>query len=584
MRIQAIDLKDLRSHVSTRITGLDRINWFVGQNATGKSSILDAIQLGLTGTCRGLDEGGRGAEALVTVNGGGPSERTRCLVSLEFDTGHIDRRFPGDGPRSASQVMADQILGRPALIARSIVDTGRFLSLPSADQKNLLTELLGASATRQEVETALGDAAPTLFAWFNREEYRAADFTAIEKQYREVRPTIKASIAAAAQPDVDWSVFAEDIRRMDLSKAEIHLSTLRDQISSSGAAALASTEATLAARVKQLEADIELGTEAAKVVGSCKEAVANVEHVMEAESKTGTDLEGGRWASELIKTHGVITAEACPVCLRVWTENTRERHLRRLAGATAANDSSQEKIRKLASHLVDLKLQLREAERRVAAKDDNVREWGQACQDLKVVREKIEKTHAGDQAKQERLQQLSNYVQLKRATSKRTSTDRAALEAKLAHVEKIIEVFGPNGLRVKMITDRFQALLDIVVRILNPFGIRVSVRTDPFQILVLDRPAALLSQSEQLIVSIAFQLSLARLAGVSIVCLDGVEILDPDNRVILSHLLADAEAPEQVFLACTLRTADKDFVAPKVPGWAFYLVRCVANQSSVVRA
>jgi len=71
----------------------------VGQNYSGKSTILDAICYALKGVCRGTDEGGRGADKLVSADGNGRPLAKSFTVKLETDLGIIERTGPGDGPR-----------------------------------------------------------------------------------------------------------------------------------------------------------------------------------------------------------------------------------------------------------------------------------------------------------------------------------------------------------------------------------------------------------------------------------------------------------------------------------------------------
>lgn len=64
MRINKLSIENFRNHKKTELN-LDRINFFVGGNNAGKTSILAAIEWGLTGRCMWTDRAGRGAADLV---------------------------------------------------------------------------------------------------------------------------------------------------------------------------------------------------------------------------------------------------------------------------------------------------------------------------------------------------------------------------------------------------------------------------------------------------------------------------------------------------------------------------------------
>ena len=51
MKISKLNLKDFRCHPTLTAEALEKINYFIGPNAAGKSSIQQAIEFALTGRC-----------------------------------------------------------------------------------------------------------------------------------------------------------------------------------------------------------------------------------------------------------------------------------------------------------------------------------------------------------------------------------------------------------------------------------------------------------------------------------------------------------------------------------------------------
>ncbi len=81
MRINAIRIENMRCHRLTELTELGDVNWFVGQNYSGKSTVLDALSYALRGVCRGIDEAGRGSDTLLSTDDEGrPQSRTFRVV------------------------------------------------------------------------------------------------------------------------------------------------------------------------------------------------------------------------------------------------------------------------------------------------------------------------------------------------------------------------------------------------------------------------------------------------------------------------------------------------------------------------
>lgn len=97
MKINTLAVENFRNHKSTQLV-LDKVNFFVGQNNAGKTSLLAAIEWGLTGRCMWTDKAGRGAADLVRQG------EKQAVVALEVeDIGSILRSMPPHSLRVGSK-------------------------------------------------------------------------------------------------------------------------------------------------------------------------------------------------------------------------------------------------------------------------------------------------------------------------------------------------------------------------------------------------------------------------------------------------------------------------------------------------
>src|SRR5882672_6303542 len=89
--IRKLTLENFRSHKRSEIE-LDRLTVIRGPHGAGKTSVLLALQLLLTGKCETTDEAGRGAESLIRDG----AKELRIAAHQSFDgsaeeTGTITR-------------------------------------------------------------------------------------------------------------------------------------------------------------------------------------------------------------------------------------------------------------------------------------------------------------------------------------------------------------------------------------------------------------------------------------------------------------------------------------------------------------
>lgn len=153
--IERINIIGFRSHRGTVIDDLKRVNWFLGKNATGKSSIVDALAYAFTGICRGTDRGGRGADVLVSdfKDVGTP---TTFNLGVKDSAWMINRIGPGQGPTSEAQKKITAMVGASPALLNALTDLSNVLDASPKEQQGLLEQVLGIQVNPAIVGEALG--------------------------------------------------------------------------------------------------------------------------------------------------------------------------------------------------------------------------------------------------------------------------------------------------------------------------------------------------------------------------------------------------------------------------------------------
>jgi len=156
LKINRLYLKNFCNHTETEID-LGRINFFVGHNNAGKSSILAAIEWALTGRCLWTDKAGRGAadlvrqgekQAVVTLDVEGLGAVARSLPPHTLQVGRVAGVNEGQAAIH-NYLRADESRLQVAL------NTGAFLAMTQAEQRAFLFSAYGLSWTAEQVAAEL---------------------------------------------------------------------------------------------------------------------------------------------------------------------------------------------------------------------------------------------------------------------------------------------------------------------------------------------------------------------------------------------------------------------------------------------
>lgn len=144
MKINRLIMEDFRNHQRTEVA-LDKINFFVGGNNAGKTSILAAIEWALTGHCLWTDRAGRGAAALVRQG-----EKCTAVALDVAGLGAVIRSLPPHALQAGKnsgvnegQAAIQNFLDTDEERLKVALNAGAFMAMSTSEQRAMLFSAYG---------------------------------------------------------------------------------------------------------------------------------------------------------------------------------------------------------------------------------------------------------------------------------------------------------------------------------------------------------------------------------------------------------------------------------------------------------
>jgi hypothetical protein len=644
MRIQKIAIKDFRCHQSFSAT-LDRLNFMVGLNASGKSSIAMAVEFGLTGKAAGFtDARGAGAEDLVRlgskelsiemelVNEGvsGVISRTKSTRSHELLLGGRAMPLPD------AQRRLYEVLGVSGDVLSACLNSSRFVEMPEKEQKALLAQVLACDPPKipdsiKEDVRSLGEK-PSLWTGevldvegidllhktfyamrtdTNRDikmlgtmeapGEAVADYSEQKQALNELRAELTQAekSKSAVEERYRLAVSAVDHKRSDLESRKINAENqlLNETELSEFETIIAKSETKqkLAAKIASLE-----GTVSTKKAKVDRENAAEVARIMQVISHLRATIE----EDELVIAALLAIKAACPTCQRALKASEKHDIQEKLAAKLGLLrvdlESSEDELKKanqreypeeiaqISRDLADQKIALSnigdvaEAESKLRLHREALVEVGRCDRELKSLSDpELPKVHAFNAAIEELTARIRKGEEViaglrdaeqKRAEYKAWGALKSALELRVTTLERLIEFFGPNGVKSQMVGDKIVPFTKAVNDALRAFGygVRFSLEPYSFQVGAFEREGwrtlRQLSESEQFRFGVAFQIALAMATGLKFVVIDRADILDADSRGELISMLSDSDLEQALVFA----TNDKPVPEETPEGMKFF--------------
>jgi len=157
--------------------------------------------------------------------------------------------------------------------------------------------------------------------------------------------------------------------------------------------------------------------------------------------------------------------------------------------------------------------------------------------------ETLEALHADLEALKARvvrgLEVLVKIVELEEAQRVYTKQleERGVAETRLAELEKLLDYFGQNGIKAKLIAERLDLFTERVNAVLAWWGYALAFTIEPYQLRITETDAphivlmpSQLSESESYRLGVAFSIAIAMWTGLKFVIADAAEILDKQDK------------------------------------------------------
>lgn len=609
MRINAIMMRNFRNHRETHIH-LDRLTIIKGPNGAGKSSVRQAIEVALTGRCEATDRAGRGLADLIRSG----AKEAEIILEIE-GLGEVRRRIRPSGSSlqvadwSGSTKMQQELLfrelGTDADQVAALLNVGYFLDLPPKEQTEMLFRLAGAGITKDCVLAAVKRAGaewpggmdipdrPTA-EWFARayketyERRREArkdlerargrlegmavpglpegvdpgDLPGIEEELRsleERRDEVLRRRAEAAASRNRRAELERDLRSMrsELSGRKEELAECEPTVDAEEAAErlerVRGEEAELGAAAAGLAGEIRAldGTLAGlkKASGKCPLAPEIISCPLKGEKLKALEKELGGKRQELVRKHEAAVKRGTEIMAEI-------RALEEVLGRERRRELLLSEIAQLEADISSLEKELAGLSPAEEAQDD----------DPKGLEEEIR-----------RLMEIAAGLKtLERAQVERDrlAEEVARLEAEVENLEILATLLGPgkDGIRASFLR---RALGELHGRIsanlesLMPWASGdLTLETEPeFRLMLRGLEVRQLSASERMRLGVAVSEALARLSGLRLLVIDDIEMLDAENRALLSSFLLSSSAEFDTIIAISVADEAEEPKAEGVSVW-----------------
>lgn len=610
MKINRLALINFRSHQSTAFD-LDRVTIFRGVNGAGKSSIQDALEFLFTGTTRQTDAGGRGADLLIQHGA------KQLEVAADISTAQIMRtRTNSSGyltvnsanPNgTASDWIRDNIAPLPVL--QAVLNSGRFLSLPEKEQKNLLTSALASKPV--DIPKDILDALHV----FDKKTY---DFTRIDspnhannlhEDFYALRTQLNRESRALGEltaPEVPADAPDTALVKKQLADLNKERDTLLQSKSK---------------RQTSHAADRIRLSEAQRQIDAFKDAILEDGEVDKLQKTAGRKLEAAEIQTKIDNLTRRITADrdlvkqmkeapdSCYACGRALVKGDITAKVGELELAIKTAEGLREEAQTRLTKLGDPAT----ADQKIAAHKKAVIATGSAERALRELKDLPETCDVSDLTQKIAALDLriadggEVLAEVQRLAGAKQQYDQAVgkkqeLANRVLAAEKIITAFGPGGpIRAQLVGDRIHDFHRKLNVSLERLGFNCDFTLEPYHVELTEvRDGKInssqilsprqLSESEAFRFSIAFQIALAEATGVNFVVIDRSDVLLPELRSTLAETLLESKLDQAIVLVAgepgSVGRLPPDVVlydlAKNEQGQTFWLSRYTAPEQEAV--
>jgi DNA repair exonuclease SbcCD ATPase subunit len=619
MKIDRVKLRHFRSHENT-VLAFERVSFIRGMNKTGKSSVAMAIEMALSGRCAVTDEGGKGFEKLIQEGHQAATVTLECsnvniTLTLDRSTGRTLKIETEPGTKNARIILGKQAqewlaenVGTPDVI-NATMNAWRFMSLSDSEQMSLLARVLLPAKLELNADVSTWLAGSNLAV-----VERSTLFSTIEATHK---------LVASARTDVnrqlrDLKTLVEPeplsgdsaATKTKLKNLQADQKTLNERLR-----VLSNAEAVAAESVERLaRIDKEIATLIEKLP-ALREKMLTQPQRKELETKAmirdrQTEVRAllaneRNNLAHLVATLSHDDQAVCPTCRTAIDAATREELYAPFRAREVESRATVER----------LELELRAAlDGETAAKQlsaDNANR--QICRDTEVALERWQEQHdsikatpavvieSGDEETASlRLQLLELETRISKGTDvlvrivtleeqhavyRRQIAERERAETQLVELEKLLEYFGPKGIKAKLIAERLDLFTERVNAVLDQWNYSLDFTIEPYSLKITEIDAetgeaasplvpSQLSASERYRLGVAFGMAIADWTGTRLLIADGADILDKDDKWKLAQAFLQSDLVQAIMTSTGVAgTFEAD-------GTAFYTLSKVGGISA----
>lgn len=583
-RLTSLALKDFRCFEEAEFE-FAPVTIIVGANDAGKSTIIDALSVALTGCTRGAERG-IGLEVL------GRNGSMKWSVSATLSNGTeevVVERKRTQGPRSALQGRVNELFGLGTHEAiRACLTPHYFLNLPPATAAQIVAAMLDARVKMGAELAGLIEQVPGLKLALGADPNKDLTPPMIQGAYRlayEMRREAKLRLSAASSPETIETPkppFKLDGPPADVLKAVVdeleQLSRSHENAVRSNVAARAQAERAaiqrdqIAHRVRSFEiklgelgdpidtSEIEVATEAARLeeralqkeIEEARTTAWAAKTDIETAEKSFAQLQGGREGK----------CQTCNQKLTVAQAKKRGDELKEfvrrmsalLVDATRAMERGEARARELAATIGELTGKTENAKATEYKRKEILREIQGARSELMNLPAIAETPPIDTTEMDARIDGLSKkanelrvYIATLQAVEQTARRSRSASDGDAGLVqtlERLCEILGPKGIILEA-KESGGSMVDSLNEALEAFDLELD--TEPLysgkgspRLKANGVDLSMFSRSAQLRASACYQIALAKASGVGIVCIDDLDCLDSFNRGVFSDLVGCA--------------------------------------------
>jgi hypothetical protein len=588
MRVERATLINFRSHKHTVVT-FERINFVRGMNRTGKSGIAMAIEMTLAGRCAVTDEGGKGFEQLIRQDEQRATVKLECscatiTLTLDRTVGRTLKVETGRGTPEGLTILGKQAqewiaenIATPDVVNASL-NAWRFMESDDNEQAALLARVLLPAKLELSSDVTAWLAGSGLAIVERSSLFGTIEAThkAISTARTDVNRTLR-DMKAITEPEPVVGSSATIKEKLD------QLRTEHDALNQRLFTATHEDEITERRKVRLATVDTELKVAAVAVLDASKKLLSTEDRTqLEQKATLRNRQEQLRETLTLERANLDRIAEAldyaddgrCAACKQPLPADVRT------AGITTLNKRRTESKKIIERLEKELRASLdgEAAAKQIAADNANrklhreaettLERWRQEERDLTGSVSVVSSIDASESETIESLREKIAALQAKvtrgldllgstaareeqHAVYQRQLKLKINAEGKLSDLEKLLEYFGPRGIKAKLIAERLDMFTERVNAVLDWWGYSLSFSIEPYALTIteVDGPALTpkqLSDSERYRLGVAFGIAIADWTGLRLLIADGADILDKTDKWQLAQALLQSDLEQAI--------------------------------------